>query len=96
MSRYHNAECQGGQYRLAVAGGSLRASLIQRRIQGQLVRSEIYRTREKPPERGYKPGFYVVVSRNFVLRTRIFCGYLCVGYSEILGLRSKVWTYRRG
>ena len=29
-------------------------------------RGEIYRTRERVPERGAKPGFYVVVSRTFV------------------------------
>ena len=29
-------------------------------------RGEIYRTQEKVPERGYNPGFYVVLSRNFV------------------------------
>jgi hypothetical protein len=27
---------------------------------------EIYRTRDKIAERGHKPGFYVVVSRDFV------------------------------
>ncbi|HXV82113.1 MAG TPA: hypothetical protein VEG60_19745 [Candidatus Binatia bacterium] len=29
-------------------------------------RGEIYRTRERVPERGAKPGFYVVVSRTFI------------------------------
>ncbi len=29
-------------------------------------RGEIYRTRERAPERGNKPGFYVVVSRSFI------------------------------
>jgi len=29
-------------------------------------RGEIYRTRERVPERGDKPGFYVVVSRTFI------------------------------
>jgi hypothetical protein len=29
-------------------------------------RGEIYRTRERIPERGSKPGYYVVISRTFV------------------------------
>ena len=29
-------------------------------------RGEIYRTQAREPDRGDKPGFYVVVSRNFI------------------------------
>ncbi len=31
-----------------------------------MTRGEIYRTAERVPERGDKPGFYVVVSRPFI------------------------------
>ena len=31
-----------------------------------MIRGEIYRTSERAPERGGKPGFYVVVSRTFI------------------------------
>ena len=31
-----------------------------------MKRGEIYRTGEKAPERGHKPGFYVIVSRTFI------------------------------
>jgi hypothetical protein len=31
-----------------------------------VTRGEIYRTSERSPERGGKPGFYVVVSRSFI------------------------------
>jgi mRNA interferase MazF len=54
-------------------------------------RGEIYRTREKSPERGHKPGFYVVVSRNFVAENDDISTVVCAPvYSEILGLRSEV------
>ena len=54
-------------------------------------RGEIYRTSEKVPERGYKPGFYVVVSRDFVAENDDISTVVCApAYSEILGLRSEV------
>jgi mRNA-degrading endonuclease toxin of MazEF toxin-antitoxin module len=54
-------------------------------------RGEIYRTREKVPERGHKPGFYVIVSRNFVAENNDISMVVCAPiYSEILGLRSEV------
>jgi mRNA interferase MazF len=54
-------------------------------------RGEIYRTREKIPERGNKPGFYVVVSRNFVAQNDDISTVICAPvYSELLGLRSEV------
>ena len=56
-----------------------------------MKRGEIYRTQEKIPERGYKPGFYVVVSRNFVARNEDISTVVCAPvYSEILGLKSEV------
>jgi len=51
-------------------------------------RGEIYRTRERVAERGDKPGFYVVVSRNFVARNEDVSTVICAPvYGEILGLR---------
>ncbi len=56
-----------------------------------MKRGEIYRTREKVPERGYKPGFYVVVARSFVARNEDISTVMCAPvYSEILGLKSEV------
>ena len=52
---------------------------------------EIYRTREKVAERGHKPGFYVVVSRDFVAGNDDISTVVCAPvYSEVLGLRSEV------
>jgi len=54
-------------------------------------RGEIYRTKERVPERGHKPGFYVVVSRNLVAENDDITTVICAPiYSEILGLRSEV------
>jgi mRNA interferase MazF len=54
-------------------------------------RGEIYRTKEKVPERGHKPGFYVVVSRNFVAENDDISTVICAPiYSEILGLHSEL------
>jgi mRNA-degrading endonuclease toxin of MazEF toxin-antitoxin module len=54
-------------------------------------RGEIYRTQEKVPERGNKPGFYVVVSRDFVAGNDDISTVMCAPvYREALGLRSEV------
>lgn len=54
-------------------------------------RGEIYRTKEKLPERGFKPGFYVVVSRNFVTENDDISTVICAPiYSEVLGLHTEV------
>jgi mRNA-degrading endonuclease toxin of MazEF toxin-antitoxin module len=54
-------------------------------------RGDIYRTREKVAERGHKPGFYVIVSRNFIAENDDISTVVCAPiYSEILGLRSEV------
>ena len=56
-----------------------------------MKRGEIYRTQEKVPERGYKPGFYVVVSRSFIADNEDISTIVCAPvYSEILGLKSEV------
>jgi mRNA interferase MazF len=54
-------------------------------------RGEVYRTKDKVPERGGKPGFYVVVSRDFVAGNDDIATVICAPiYSEVLGLRSEV------
>ena len=56
-----------------------------------MKRGEIYRTQEKTPKRGYKPGFYVVVSRDFVAQNEDIATVICAPiYSEIMGLRSEI------
>ncbi len=54
-------------------------------------RGEIYRTRERIVERGNKPGFYVIVSRDFIAENPDIATVICAPlYSEILGIRSEV------
>ena len=54
-------------------------------------RGEIYRTREPLPERGGKPGFYVVVSRSFIVRHDDVSTVVCAPvYSNVLGLITEV------
>jgi mRNA-degrading endonuclease toxin of MazEF toxin-antitoxin module len=56
-----------------------------------VTRGEIYRTAERLPERGAKPGFYVVVSRQFVLDNQDISTAICAPvYGEILGLATEV------
>ncbi len=56
-----------------------------------MKRGEIYRTRERIPERGSKPGFYVVVSRSFIASHEDVSTVICAPiYSEILGLSTEV------
>jgi len=54
-------------------------------------RGEIYRTREKIAERGGKPGFYVIVSRDFIAQNPDVDTVICAPvYSEILGIKTEV------
>lgn len=54
-------------------------------------RGEIYRTREKIPGRGNKPGFYVIVSRDFIAENPDLSTVICAPiYGEVLGIRSEV------
>ena len=56
-----------------------------------MTRGEIYRTRDRVPERGGKPGFYVVVSRAFIAEHGDVSTVICAPvYSEILGLETEV------
>lgn len=52
---------------------------------------EIYRTREAVAERGHKPSFYVIVSRDFIAANDDVATVVCAPiYSELLGLRTEV------
>ena len=56
-----------------------------------MTRGEIYRTTERVAERGYKPGFYVVVSRSFIARHEDVSTVICAPvYSQVLGLTTEV------
>ena len=56
-----------------------------------MIRGEVYRSREKEPVRGNKPGYYVVVSRNFVAGSERIATVVCAPvYSEYLGLETEV------
>ena len=56
-----------------------------------MTRGEIYRTRERVPERGGKPGFYLVVSRAFVAENDDISTIICAPiYSQVLGLTTEV------
>ena len=60
-----------------------------------MTRGEIYRTSERMPERGHKPGFYVVVSRDFIAANDDVVTVVCAPiYNESLGLRSEVLLSR--
>ena len=56
-----------------------------------MKRGAIYRTRERMPERGGKPGFYVVVSRPFIAENEDVSTVVCAPiYREHLGLATEV------
>lgn len=56
-----------------------------------MKRGEVYRTRDRVPERGHKPGFYVVVSRGFIAENDDISTVVCAPvYAEVLGLATEV------
>lgn len=56
-----------------------------------MIRGEIYRSSERVPERGHKPGFYVVVSRSFIAGNNDVFTVVCAPiYSQFLGLATEV------
>jgi len=56
-----------------------------------VTRGDIYRTRERSFERGNKPGFYIVVSREFIAQNDDVSTVICAPvYSEVLGLATEV------
>ena len=56
-----------------------------------MKRGEVYRTKERSPERGNKPGFYIVVSRSFIAANDDIATVVCApAYSNVLGLATEV------
>lgn len=56
-----------------------------------MKRGEIYRTSERLAERGHKPGYYVVVSRDLIAGNDDVSIVICAPvYREFLGLRTEV------
>jgi mRNA interferase MazF len=56
-----------------------------------VTRGDLYRTSERAPERGGKPGFYVVVSRAFIAENDDVSTVVCAPvYRQVLGLSSEV------
>lgn len=54
-------------------------------------RGEIWRTRERSPERGNKPSFYVIVSRQFIAENDDISTVVCAPvYSQILGISTEI------
>ncbi len=54
-------------------------------------RGEIFRCEERLPERGHKPGYYVVVSRGFIATAADVSTVVCAPiYSNVLGLVTEV------
>lgn len=54
-------------------------------------RGEVYHTDERAPERGGKPGYYVVVSRSFIAGNDDVSTVICAPvYGEILGISTEI------
>jgi mRNA-degrading endonuclease toxin of MazEF toxin-antitoxin module len=54
-------------------------------------RGDIFRTQHAPAERGGKPGYYVVVSRQFIAENDDVATVVCAPvYGEILGIATEV------
>jgi len=56
-----------------------------------MKRGEVYRTSHRVAERGHKPGYYVVVSREFIAGNDDISTVICAPvYGEVLGLATEV------
>lgn len=56
-----------------------------------MTRGELYRSAHAAPERGDKPGYYVVVGRVFVAENDRISTVVCAPvYSEVLGIPTEV------
>lgn len=56
-----------------------------------MKRAEVYRSSDARPERGDKAGYYVVVSRNYIARSRDIDTVICAPvYSRILGVSTEI------
>jgi mRNA-degrading endonuclease toxin of MazEF toxin-antitoxin module len=54
-------------------------------------RGDVFRTEHAPPERGSKPGYYVVVSRQFIDQNDDVSTVICAPvYGEVLGIGTEV------
>lgn len=54
-------------------------------------RGDVYRTQHRIAERGDKPGYYVIVSRGFIVGNDDISTVICAPvYGEILGLATEV------
>jgi len=54
-------------------------------------RGDVFRAREPAPERGNKPGYYVVVSRQFIACSDHVATVVCAPvYSQVLGLATEL------
>jgi mRNA interferase MazF len=56
-----------------------------------MTRGEVYRTSHRVAERGDKPGYYVIVSREFIADNDDISTVICAPvYGEVLGLATEV------
>jgi mRNA interferase MazF len=56
-----------------------------------VIRGEVYRVRDSEPLRGHKPGYYVIVSRNFIATTEDISTVICAPvYSTWRNLETEV------
>ncbi len=56
-----------------------------------MLRGDVYRTKQRLRERGDKPGFYVVVSRQFIVDHEDVSTVVCAPvYGQILGISTEV------
>jgi len=54
-------------------------------------RGDVFRTQHAPAERGSKPGYYVVVSRQFIADNDDVSTVICAPvYGEVLGIATEV------
>lgn len=54
-------------------------------------RGDIYRSGERIAERGGKPGYYAIVSRQFIVENEDVSTVICAPvYSEVLGISTEV------
>jgi mRNA interferase MazF len=54
-------------------------------------RGDVFRTQQAPAERGGKPGYYVVVSRQFIVENDDVGTVVCAPvYGEVLGIATEV------
>ena len=54
-------------------------------------RGDVFRTQHAPAERGSKPGYYVVVSRQFIAENDDVSTVICAPvYGEVLGIATEV------